>query len=240
MNTWHYAPAHGLQQPLTERLRSFPRQPDMLLNGMQLFASLTMRGWLHLYHRLSVVGRENLPAQESFVMIANHASHLDALCLLASLPLAKVHHAFPAAAEDYFFVNARRAAFAVVAVNALPFDRKKHPMHSLNVCRDLLESPGNVLILFPEGTRSDSGALGDFKAGVGFMVAGTNCPVVPCHLDGTHAAWRKGCWFPRPRHITVRIGEPHRYPHLEPGRASAQQIAHDLRDAVQALAAETE
>jgi len=56
-------------------------------------------------------------------MVANHTSHLDALCLTAALPLRKLHRAFPAAAEDYFFVKLPRLAVAVFVVNALSFCR---------------------------------------------------------------------------------------------------------------------
>ena len=207
----------------------------MLVYGLRVGAYLVLRSWLRLYHRLSVTGREHLPRDTSFVMVANHTSHLDALCLLAALPMSKVHKAFPAAARDYFFVNPGRAAATVVVVNAFPFDRRANPLHSLDVCRQLLAEPGNVLIYFPEGTRSTTGELGEFKAGIGMLVAGTNCPVVPCHLDGTYAAWRKSRWLPRPWRIQVKIGAPRCFAELEPCKASALKIGKDLHDAVQAL-----
>jgi 1-acyl-sn-glycerol-3-phosphate acyltransferase len=236
MDPWHYDAARDLDQPLLERLRHFPREPDMLVYGVRLLAAALSRTGLRLYHRLWVSGRENLPRDESFVMVANHASHLDALCLLAALPLGKLHHAFPAAARDYFFVNAPRLLLATVMVNALPFDRRASPRHSLSLCRHLLDGAGNVLIVFPEGTRSSTGEVGEFKPGVGLLVAGTNRPVVPCYVEGAHRAWPKGCWFPRPRKVQVRIGTPRRYPHLNPGKDSALRIARELRDAVVALA----
>ena len=53
----------------------------------------------------------------------------------------------------------------------------------------LLQNPGNVLILFPEGTRTTTGAPGRFKPGIGLLLAGTSIPVVPCFLEGAYAAW---------------------------------------------------
>src|SRR5688500_14885145 len=90
---WQYEPVLDLDQPLIERLRHFPREPDMLVYGMRSAASLMIRAWLRTYHRLEIIGREHLPAESSFVMVANHASHLDALCLLSALPLKKLHRA---------------------------------------------------------------------------------------------------------------------------------------------------
>jgi 1-acyl-sn-glycerol-3-phosphate acyltransferase len=172
MEPWQYDPARDLDQPMLERLRRFPREPDMLVYGLRLAAAGLTRGWLRLYHRLSISGGENLPAEGSFVLVANHASHLDALCLLSTLPLAKIHRAFPVAAQDYFFANVPRMLLAVAVVNALPFDRTGGPRQSLALCKQLLENPGNILLLFPEGTRSPSGDIGEFKAGVGRLARG--------------------------------------------------------------------
>jgi 1-acyl-sn-glycerol-3-phosphate acyltransferase len=236
VDPWHYEPACDLEDPLLERLRRFPREPDMLVYGLRLAAALACRSGLCLYHRLAIEGRENLPREGSFVMVANHASHLDVLCLLAALPLAQLHRAFPAAAQDYFFVKAPRLLLAAVVVNAMPFNRQTSPRQSLSLCRQVLSGPGNVLILFPEGTRSPTGELGEFKPGIGLLLAGSNDPVVPCYLEGTHAAWPKGAWIPRPRKLRLRIGPPRTYSELGRGKDSALRIAHDLRESVLALA----
>jgi 1-acyl-sn-glycerol-3-phosphate acyltransferase len=237
MDTWHYEPAQDLEQPLVDRLRNFPRQPDMLVYGVRTLAALLLRGWLRCYHGLTIVGGENLPTDRSFVMVANHASHLDTLCLLSALPLAKLHRAFPAAAKDYFFVRVPRLFLAAVVVNALPFDRRIELRQSLNLCRALLENPGNILLIFPEGTRSVTGEVGEFRPGVGTLVAGTAHPVVPCHLHGAYQAWPKGRWFPRPHRVQLTIGPPRDYSHLPADRKAAHQISRDLRQAVLALAA---
>lgn len=230
METWHYDPAKELDQPLRERLR----KPAALVGGLRSLTATLLHGWLRLYHRLTIVGGEHLPAERSFVMVANHASHLDTLCLLSALPLRKRHRAFPAAAQDFFFASAPRVLLAA-AVNALPFDRRRDPRRSLSLCAGLLQNPGNILILFPEGTRSAASEPGEFKQGVGLLVAGKDIPVVPCHLAGTHAAWPKGCWLPRPRAIRLTIGAPRNYAHLPRARESFVEIGRELREAVVSL-----
>lgn len=235
MQNWHYDPMPDRNQPLSGRLRNFPRQPDIFVYSARLLAALYIRGWLRVYHRFRMRGREHLPQQRSYVLVANHASHLDTLCLLAALPLRQIHHAFPAAAQDYFFVSVPRLILTAVVTNALPFDRHIAPEHSLQLCRYLLEQPGNILLLFPEGTRTTTGALGRFKLGIGLIVAGTHHPVIPCYLHGPYAAWPKGAWCPKPRKIELCIGQPRVYAHLPPGKESAIQIAQELQDAVLAL-----
>jgi 1-acyl-sn-glycerol-3-phosphate acyltransferase len=235
MNLWHYDPAADLEQPLLDRLRNFPREPDMLVYGLRSLAALICRGWLGVYHRFRIVGRERLPAAGSFVVVANHCSHLDTFCLLAALPVGQLHRAFPAAARDYFFVSAGRAFAAAVFANALPFERQTNPRQSLAVCQQLLQNPGNVLILFPEGSRSTTGAVGEFKPGIGMLVAGSHAPVLPCYISGAYAAFPKGAWIPRPRAVSLTIGEPLYFGDRSHGKEAAVRIARDLRAAVIAL-----
>lgn len=234
MDDWQYDLTTDLNQPLLERLRRFPREPDMLNYGVRSISAVVLRAWLRLYHRLRIIGSENLPADRSCVLVANHASHLDALCLLSAVPLRRLHQAFPAAAADYFFVSVPRIALSVLVVNALPFHRETHTRESLAVCRELLAGRGNILIVFPEGTRS-TGQISTFKPGVGMLVAGSDVPVVPCYLSGTRRALPKGSWLPRPNRITLALGKPRVYPDQPRHKETGREICADLRDAVIAL-----
>src|SRR5439155_5543925 len=83
MKRWRYDSAQDLDQTLIERLRRFPREPDMLVYGIRSLVALIIRGWLRTYHRFEIVGHEHLRTNRSFVIVANHCSHLDTLCLLA-------------------------------------------------------------------------------------------------------------------------------------------------------------
>jgi 1-acyl-sn-glycerol-3-phosphate acyltransferase len=231
-----YVPAFDLGRPLIERLRHFPRKPDALVSALRWTSALFIRGWLRLYHRFAVVGREHLPTDRSFILVANHTSHLDTLCLLSALPIGKLHRAFPAAARDYFFVGVPGLFAAAVVANALPFDRRSDVRESLDLCRDLLDKPGNILLIFPEGTRSTSGEVGEFKAGIGLLAAGSPYPVVPCYLEGSDAAWPRGNFLPRPRRVRLTIGTPRHYGHVERTTLSAHRISEEVRRAVLALA----
>jgi 1-acyl-sn-glycerol-3-phosphate acyltransferase len=235
MDAWRYEPTGDFDQAPLQRLKNFPRHPDLLVYGVRTLANAVIRGLMRVWHRLEISGREHLPHDESFVLVANHGSHLDAPALLAALPLRQIHRAFPAAASDYFFTNISKLVFSAVVINAMPFDRKENPRQSLDLCRQLLEAPGHILILFPEGTRTLDGELGRFKPGIGFLIAGTNIPVVPCHLDGAHRAWPKGKWIPRPRKLRLTIGPPLRFADKHPVKDDALAIADSLRTAVLAL-----
>jgi len=235
MNKWRYDLPRDLHQTFVERLRRFPRKPDMLVYGLRSIAALIIREWLRAYHRLEIVGHEHLRGDRSIVMVANHASHLDTLCLLAALPLRRLHCAFPAAAADYFFESMPRTWIAAVVVNALPFARQAHTRQSLSICGELLANRGNVLIIFPEGTRTRTGETQDFKSGIGALVAGRDVGVVPCYLDGTFSAWPKGSRFPRPRKVRLVVGTERNYAARAPEKSNICSIASELRDAVEEL-----
>ncbi len=233
---WHYEPATDLDRSLTQRLRHFPRKPDISVYVARATAALAIRAWLRVYHRLTVIGREHLPADRSFALVCNHSSHLDAICLQAALPLSKLHRAFSAAACDYFFESLPLTWVAAVVANALPFSREVHVRQSLSLCAQLLKNPGNVLILFPEGTRSPTGRVGHFKPGIGTLLAGQEILAVPCHLAGAFSAWPKGKYIPRPQKLTLRVGTPRTYAHIATGKAGALEVAADLERAVGTLA----
>ena len=238
MDEWSYDTAPDLRKSVAERLRGFPRYPDVTVHVARTVLHIGLRAFLRCYFRLSVTGRDNLPTNGSFVMICNHSSHLDALCVLSSLPLMRLHRAYPAAAADYFFSNIPRALLSVVLVNGLPFDRVNRGRESLELCRQLLDRPGNILILFPEGTRATvPGTVGRFRSGIGRLVAGTETPVVPCFLAGAGDALPKGTAFPRPRRMRLHIGRARSFPELSPQDVSAVgSICDVLRDDVLALA----
>jgi 1-acyl-sn-glycerol-3-phosphate acyltransferase len=235
MKRWHYHTAEDLDQSMVERLKNFPRKPDITVYLLRSFAAICVRVWLRIYHRFEISGLENLPSDGSFVMVANHASHLDAPCLVSALPLRKLHRAFPAAASDYFFESVPRTWLAAVVVNALPFNRQAHIRQSVSLCERLIETKGNVLIIFPEGTRTASGEMGPFKPGIGCLLAGRKVPVIPCYVDGAYRAWSRHHFVPRPRKLKLVIGPARSYEQLAPGKESSSAIAAELREAMREL-----
>src|SRR5438552_8194325 len=235
MKRWRYDSANDVERTPLERLRQFPREPDMLVYGLRSLGALIIRALLRVYHRFEIIGHENLRTNRSFVIVANHCSHLDTLCLLAALPLGKLHRAFPAAAADYFFQSVPRTWVAAVVVNALPFSRQTHVRQSLSVCRELLANSGNVLIIFPEGTRSQTGETREFKSGIGALVAGRDVNVLPCYLDGAFHAWPKGRRLPRPKKVRLIVGPPRNYSSRNANKIDMCTIAAELHRAVKAL-----
>jgi 1-acyl-sn-glycerol-3-phosphate acyltransferase len=136
----------------------------------------------------------------------NHTSHLDIPVLRRALGSSGRHRLAVAAADDYWFK--RRAYRAVVSwFAAVPFKRVGNGAHSIRAVESLLQDGWRVVI-FPEGTRSRTGAMNRFKPGAGLIAVDTGCPVVPVRIDGLWAVLPPGKVRPRRGHVRVRFGEP--------------------------------
>ena len=233
---WHYDTAkdHGLS--LVERFKECPREPDPLIYTARFAAALAIRASLKSYNRLEIRGRGNLPQEGSYVIVANHASHLDAVTILSSLPIRMLNRAYPIAARDYFASIRARLALTAIVANVMLLDRNAKGLDALTTCKQFLDERNNVLVMFPEGTRSTNGHVGLFRRGIGQLVAGERYPVVPCYLDGTFKAWPKGALIPRPSKIRLVIGEARTYEQVGRTDAGALQVCADLQAAVLALA----
>jgi 1-acyl-sn-glycerol-3-phosphate acyltransferase len=233
---WRFRPARDLGLPAGERLRSHAREPGLLSVLTHTAWRQLIRVYLRLFHRLSIAGAENLPAAPPFVLIANHTSHLDALVLASVLPRHLAHAVFALAAGEVFFSSLAASGFAAFAVNALPVWRKRTTERDLAFLRQRLEEDRLVYILFPEGTRSRSGAMAQFRPGIGALVAGGNVPVVPCCLAGTHAAWPPDRRLPHRGELRLLIGAPLLFHGASNDRAGWITVAATCEAAVRGLA----
>jgi 1-acyl-sn-glycerol-3-phosphate acyltransferase len=236
MEEWRFEPAHDFGLSAEQRRLSLRREVGLeSAISCFLWRSIT-RVYLAIAHRLKIRGRENLPARAPFILVANHASHLDAIILGAILPLRFVGAVFPIAAGDTFFTKRASSIFATAFMNALPIWRKNCGAHSLDDLRERLLQGACIYILFPEGTRTRTGATAPFKPGLGRLVAGTNIPIVPCYLDGTFAALPASGTVPRWKKISVRVGKPLSFAETRNDRAGWESIAAAAENAVRALA----
>jgi 1-acyl-sn-glycerol-3-phosphate acyltransferase len=235
MKDWEMKPARDVGLPPMERYRSLDREDGLLESIVRLAWWVLVRAVLILYNRLRVEGRENLPRESPFILVANHESHLDALVLASVVPLRHRDRLFPLAAGDVFFERSVLAGFAATALNALPVWRKRCGARGLEGLRKRLIEDRSVYILFPEGARSRTGIMGRFKPGLGMLVAGTSIPVVPCYLDGTLEAFRPGRMVPRPHKVTVRIGKPLGFSDFAGDRPGWNRVATEVESAVRKL-----
>lgn len=171
--------------------------------------SLLFMAFVRRYCSLQVYGLDNVPATGRFILAANHSSHADTAVIFASLPAPHRKKVLAAAARDYFFDNGFRQYVSRVLFNTIPVarDPKKGEDPLRHVVRALREEYG--VLIFPEGTRSQSGGIGPFRSGIGRLIADfPDVTVIPTLLLGTDAVLPKKAFFPHPRPVRLYYGAP--------------------------------
>ncbi len=156
-----------------------------------------------LFHT-RVTGRAYVPKTETFLVAANHASHLDMGLVKHALgdwgP-----HLVALAAKDYFFEDPIKRAYFENFTNLVPMDRHGSLRESLRLASEVIKQ-GYVLLIFPEGTRSTTGRMSDFKPSLGYLALANQVSVLPMYLAGTHDALPKGSLLPKNRDIAAHVG----------------------------------
>jgi len=154
-----------------------------------------------LFH-FRVVGKEEVPLTEGVILAANHVSYVDPLFIGVALAERQLHFL---AKEELF----RFPLFGTLmrGLHAFPVRRGQGDRGAIRQCLRLL-AEGEMLLMFPEGTRGDGMALLEAEGGIGFLAARSGCPVVPVYVQGTDHVLPRGKWFPRLRPVTVYFGRP--------------------------------
>jgi 1-acyl-sn-glycerol-3-phosphate acyltransferase len=239
MEPWNLQPARDTGLTPAERFRSVRRESGLLESLTHHVCFSLLRTYFAIAHRLTIMGREKLPAHGPFVLAANHCSHLDALALGAALAPRHRERAFPIAAGDVFFQSTVTSTFSAIMLNALPMWRKNCGPHALADLRRKLQEEKATFIIFPEGGRSRNGSMTPFKHGLGMLVAETNVPVVPCGLVGTFDALPPHGKVPRPATIKLVIGEALEFASTANDRSGWSQIAASVESRVRDLVAQS-
>lgn len=150
---------------------------------------------LKLLFRLKTEGRENLPKETNFIIVANHTSFLDPLVVAAAVP----KKIYAIALRGLYKVS--WLSWILPKLDAIPTGGSSEKAIKL-----LLQ--GNIVGLFPEGGRSRTGELKEFRKGAALLALKTGKPVVPCAIIGAHEAFPVGAKLPKLHPIKIKIGKP--------------------------------
>jgi 1-acyl-sn-glycerol-3-phosphate acyltransferase len=156
----------------------------------------------YLLGLFKVVGVENVPRMGPLIICPNHSATLDPPMVPAFLPRGDT---WSMAKSEYF--KHPLSNFIFRAYHAFPVVRHTADRAALKWSFDLLKA-GHGLIIFPEGTRIESGVLGPPEPGAGFLAQKAGCPVLPVGLTGTRECLPKGARWPRRTKVSIMFGKP--------------------------------
>jgi 1-acyl-sn-glycerol-3-phosphate acyltransferase len=163
-----------------------------------------------LFGLFEVVGAENVPRSGALIVCPNHSATLDPPMVPAFLPRSD---SWSMAKSEYF--KGGLVTWLFRHYHAFPVVRHTADRTALRTAFEILKS-GQALIIYPEGTRVESGMLAEPEPGAGFIAQKAGCPIVPVGLTGTRDCLPKGAWWPRRTQVSIKFGKPFMVPARRP------------------------
>jgi len=203
--------------------------------GKRFFKSLAYKFFhclfkiiLKTFYRFKVFGVENIPQEGPIILAANHTSFLDPPVIGVAMPR-PVHFM-----ARHTLFDRKSLRWFMNLCNAFPVRQGGFSPEAFRYTMKLLAA-GEVVLLFPEGTRSRDGRLGQGKRGVALIALRSGAPVVPVAVKGTFRSLPTGARFPKPTPITVKFGKPMRFEDKGEGKAVFDEITGRIMDAIREL-----
>lgn len=196
------------------------------------FVQCTLPRIIALLGGWRVEGVENVPDEGGAVIASNHLSHLDPPVVGSAMPR-----------RTYYFAKSELFSspvfgFIIRKCYAFPANRGAADTRALKNAIELLKA-GELLTMFPEGTRSLTGELGEFDLGAALAASRAGVPIVPCSLTGTNVVLPRGAKFLKRGKVAVSFGEPIDSLQFgpKPGKEDLKRITDQVEAAIRAMRA---
>jgi len=191
---------------------------------------------IRLVHRPTVTGLENVPRSGPVIIASNHRSFVDSVYLSALAP-----RQVSFMAKEEYFTGTGPKGFAsrtfFEAVGSFPVKRGSAAgaVKALEEGEEILRE-GRIFGIYPEGTRTRTGAIGAGKTGAAELAIRTGATIVPVGIMGTERVMPVDRRFPRPVTFTVRFGEPIPAPaRQQPAGPQRRALTEEIMTAIAGL-----
>jgi 1-acyl-sn-glycerol-3-phosphate acyltransferase len=153
------------------------------------------------FYRLRVMGRENWPSAGGGLICSNHQSNFDPPLVGLTCPRRMTY----LARDTLFRVPVLKQL--IQFFGTIPIDREGGGLAGLKETLRSLKA-GELVLIFPEGTRTRDGEVGRLKPGFIAVARRSKVPLIPVGIDGAYQAWPRTSRFPRLGTIAIVVGEP--------------------------------
>ncbi|WP_037546823.1 lysophospholipid acyltransferase family protein [Stappia stellulata] len=185
-----------------------------MTRALQLLFFILVRIVVTFVLGLNVRRRELLPTSGPAILVANHNSHLDTMVMMSLLPLKQLSTLRPVAAADYFLKTRAMAWFSLNILRIIPIERNRGARRAdpLAACHEALRN-GEILILFPEGSRGAPEEMTALKKGIAHLAEkNPSVPVIPVFTHGLGKSLPKGSFLLVPFFCDIFVGKPISWP----------------------------
>ncbi len=180
-------------------------------------------GFVRLFWRPSIQGREHIPAAGAFILAPVHRSNID-FALAATLVKRRIRYM---GKDSLWKIKWIGALFN--ALGAFPVRRGSADREALRRCIEVVEA-GEPLVIFPEGTRQSGPEVQPLFEGAAYVAARTGVPIIPVGIGGSELAMPKGSKMIRPVKTTLLIGPPLDAPAGKDGGRPSRRAVHEVTE----------
>lgn len=163
---------------------------------------------------MKVIGRENFPIDNPYVVASNHQCFADGVLIVKYLPRGHFKYMCCLAASDLETNYGWLGRLIMRVGRGIAVDRFGNPVRGLIKAKKEVEQ-GNICFVFPEGTRTSDGLLGEFKDGAAYLAVKSKKPLVPVYISGAYEVWPRSSKYPHPykgflkrKKIRIFVGKP--------------------------------
>ena len=168
----------------------------------------------HITCYMKCYHKENFPKNNPYVVASNHQSYPDGVLIIDYLPKGHFKWMCCLAASDLETDHGSLERLIMRVGRGIAVDRYGNPVRGLIKAKKEVEK-GNICFVFPEGTRSHTGKLGEMKDGASYIAIKAGVPLVPVYISGAYQIWPRTQKHPHPfkgflkrKKIRIYVGEP--------------------------------